>query len=137
MMHPIEDLNARVTGEIGQCHPPAFVDDNQANRSVEATALWGTPGEYATGMDRADKLDGRIDCQPPRGSNLDASGARGAGGGLTRRGEVQIRDLAGFGVALRDERGNGAHCPPVDAFMGSDDRLLPRKSHTSTAEADV
>jgi len=136
-MHPIEDLNARVTGEIGQCHPPAFVDDNQANRSVEAAALWALLASTPRVWNRADKVDGRIACEPPRGSNLDASGARGAGGGLTRRGEVQIRDLAGFGVALRDERGNGAHCPPVDAFMGSDDRLLPRKSYTSTAEADI
>jgi hypothetical protein len=70
--------------------PSASIRRRQSGKSVRrGCRALGTPGEYATGMDRADKVDGRIACEPPRGSNLDASGARGAGGGLTRQGEVQ------------------------------------------------
>lgn len=44
-----------MSGKIGQTHPPTLVDDNRADRSIEAAALRallaGTPGS----VDRADE----------------------------------------------------------------------------------
>jgi hypothetical protein len=59
--------------------------------------------------------------EPSLSSDRDASGARCTAGRLSRRSEVEIRDLAGLGLAVRDERGNGAQRPLRNARLAARD----------------
>ena len=47
--------------------------------------------------------------QPSRPADLDASGAAGQPRRLRRRAEIEVRDLAGARLAVRDQRRHGAH----------------------------
>ena len=69
-MHPIKHLNALVGGEMGQSLPPMFIEDNRADWSVEAAALWTLPASPPGSTDRADEVNARIDLWRQRDRNL-------------------------------------------------------------------
>jgi hypothetical protein len=49
-----------MTGQIGQSHSPAFIDDNRADRSVKAATLGAFGANVPWRMDRADKIDSGV-----------------------------------------------------------------------------
>lgn len=59
-MHPIEDLEAPMTDQIGQGHSPAPIDDDRADRSVKAAALGTFGANVPWRVDRADKIDASV-----------------------------------------------------------------------------
>jgi len=59
-LHPIENLDASVPGETGQCHPPALVDNDRADRSAEAASLRAFMARPPGSTDRADKVEAGI-----------------------------------------------------------------------------
>jgi hypothetical protein len=50
----------RLPGETGQCHPPTLIDDDRADRSVEAAAFRAFLARAPRSTDRADEVETRI-----------------------------------------------------------------------------
>ena len=69
-LHPIEDLDAPVTGEPGQRRPPALVDDDRADWSVEAAAFRAFLARAPGRVDRADKVQTGIRLRRQRDRDL-------------------------------------------------------------------
>ena len=69
-MHPIEDLNALVRGEIGQCLSPSLVHDNRTDGSVEIAALRTFPTDAPRGVDPANEIDASVTLRRQRNRYL-------------------------------------------------------------------